>query len=115
MAGLTISPHDHARGGQRPDHVCRGMARSCDRSTPLTSVFSNDAGVQPILPGVPEGVEVCRRSGEGKSVLILINHNTSEEHISLPMPMRDLIGSQGSALTAVDLPGYGVAVLAAEK
>jgi hypothetical protein len=31
------------------------------------------------------------------------------------MPMRDLIGSQGSALTAVDLPGYGVAVLAAEK
>jgi beta-galactosidase len=81
----------------------------------LTTGLLEEAGVKPILPGVLAGVEVCRRSGEGKSVLILINHNTSEEHISLPMPMRDLIGSQGSALTAVDLPGYGVAVLAAEK
>jgi beta-galactosidase len=81
----------------------------------LTTGLLEEAGVKPILPGVLAGVEVSRRSGEGKSVLILINHNTSEEHISLPMPMRDLIGSQGSALTAVDLPGYGVAVLAAEK
>jgi beta-galactosidase len=69
----------------------------------------------PILPGVPAGVEVCRRSGEGKSILILINHNTSEAHISLPAPMRDLIGNQGSAVSAIDLPAYGVAVLAAEK
>ena len=81
----------------------------------LTSHVLDHAGVRPILPGVPEGVEVCRRSGDGKTVLILINHNTGEEHVSLPTAMRDLIGSQGTAVTAVDLPGYGVAVLAAEK
>jgi beta-galactosidase len=81
----------------------------------LTTGLLEEAGVKPILPGVPAGVEVCRRSGEGKSILFLINHNTSEEHISLPSPMRDLIGSQGSAVSSVDLPPYGVAVLAAEK
>jgi beta-galactosidase len=81
----------------------------------LTTGLLEEAGVKPILPGVPAGVEVCRRSGEGKSILILINHNTSEAHISLPAPMRDLIGNQGSAVSAIDLPAYGVAVLAAEK
>ncbi|MGA9985209.1 MAG: DUF4350 domain-containing protein, partial [Acidobacteriaceae bacterium] len=81
----------------------------------LTSHMLERVGVHPILAGAPKGVEVCRRSGDGKTVLILINHNTSEEHVSLPTPMRDLIGSQGAAVTAVDLPGYGVAVLAAEK
>ncbi|MGB9031554.1 MAG: DUF4350 domain-containing protein, partial [Acidobacteriaceae bacterium] len=81
----------------------------------LTSHLLVHAAVNAILPGVPKGVEVCRRSGEGKSVLILINHNTSDEHIALPAPLRDLIGSGGSAVTAVDLPAYGVAVLATEK
>jgi beta-galactosidase len=81
----------------------------------LTTGLLEEAGVKPILPGVPAGVEVCRRSGEGKSILILINHNTSDEHISLPAPMHDVIGSQGSAVSAIDLPAYGVAVLAAEK
>jgi len=54
-------------------------------------------------------------SGQGKSVLILINHNTGAEHISLSSPMRDLIGSQDSAVTSVDLQPYGVAVLTPEK
>jgi beta-galactosidase len=77
----------------------------------LTAHLLNEAGVKPILPGIPAGVEVCRRSGQGKSVLILINHNTDAEHISFPSPMRDLIGSQDSAVSAVDLAPYGVAVL----
>jgi beta-galactosidase len=81
----------------------------------LTAHLLDDAAVKPILPGVPTGVEVCRRSGQGKSVLILINHNTGAEHISLSSPMRDLIGSQDSAVTSVDLQPYGVAVLTPEK
>ena len=80
----------------------------------LTTGLLAEAGVKPILPGVPQGVEVCRRSGQGKSVLILINHNTEQEHVALPSPMRDLIGSQDS-ISAVDLAPYGVAVLSYEK
>jgi beta-galactosidase len=80
----------------------------------LTTGLLEEAGVQPILPGVPKGVEVCRRSGQAKSVLILINHNTDSAHVSLPEPMRDLIGAQSTAVNAVDLPPIGVAVLTKE-
>jgi beta-galactosidase len=91
----------------------------------LTTGLLEEAGVHPILPGVPKGVEVCRRTGPGgsgssgsgqnKSVLILINHNATASSVSLPSPMRDLIGSQSTAVSTVDLPAYGVAVLTAEK
>ncbi len=80
----------------------------------LTARLLQDGGVQPILANVPSGVEVCRRSNGQKSVVILINHNTDEEHVALPSPMHDLIGSRGSAENSVDLPGYGVAVLPSE-
>jgi beta-galactosidase len=80
----------------------------------LTARLLKEGNVQPILANAPAGVEVCRRSNGQKSVLILINHNTTEEHVSLPSPMHDLIGSQGSAENSVDMPGYGVAVLTSE-
>ena len=85
----------------------------------LTKESLQQSGVQPILPFVPAGVEVCRRSGQdksghSKSILVLINHNTEEEHVSLPAPMRDLIGNQGTE-SSVDLPAYGVAVLEEQK
>jgi beta-galactosidase len=81
----------------------------------FTANLLQQAGVQPILPGVPEGVEVCRRTGEGKSVLILINHNTDAAEVSLPSPMRNLIGGESTAVSTVNLPAFGVAVLATEK
>jgi beta-galactosidase len=85
----------------------------------LTARLLQKADVQPIVPNAPDGVEVCRRSGHDpsgadKSVLILINHNTAPERVSLPSPMHDLIGDQGS-LSSVDLPPYGVAVLEEQK
>ncbi len=76
----------------------------------LTSWLLQQAGVQPILANVPDDVEVCRRSGEGKSVLILINHNQQPEHVDLPTPMREVIDHPGT-VTSVDLPIFGVAVL----
>jgi beta-galactosidase len=81
----------------------------------FTASLLQQAGVQPILPGVPEGIEVCRRTGEGKSVLILIDHNAEAAQVSLPSPMRNLIGSRSTAVSTIDLPAYGVAVLAIEK
>jgi beta-galactosidase len=76
----------------------------------LTSWLLQQAGVQPILANVPDGVEVCRRTGQGKSVLILINHNTQPEHVDLPAPMREVIDHPGT-VTSVDLLKFGVAVL----
>lgn len=81
----------------------------------LTASLLQEADVQPILSGIPEGVEVCRRSSAHKYILILINHNTGEEHITLPEPMRNLIGNQAAPSSRIDLPGYGVAVLEARK
>ncbi len=80
----------------------------------MTAQLLDEAGVKPVLTDVPEGVEVCRRSDGQKSILILINHNATEEHVALPEPMRELIDEPGT-VNAVDLPEYGVAVLEAEK
>lgn len=75
----------------------------------FTAGWLQGAGVQPIVPNTPADVEVCERTGEGKTVLILINHSTDSKHIALPFEMTDLLGS--GRVSSVDLPRYGVAVL----
>src|SRR5208283_4790822 len=47
--------------------------------------------VSPALSAVPQGVEVCRRSGQGKDIFIVINHTTEAQTITLPRPMRDVL------------------------
>jgi beta-galactosidase len=78
----------------------------------LTSWWIAESGVKPILANVPEGVEVCERSDGGKSVLIVINHSTAEQHVALPGKMKDLLSEGQPSVESVDLPKYGVAVLA---
>lgn len=77
----------------------------------LTAGFVKQSGVTPILPGTPDGVEVCQRSNGERSVLILINHNTKAEHVDLKGSMRDLLADGTPQRTSVDLPPYGVTVL----
>jgi beta-galactosidase len=77
----------------------------------LTAALLQQSGVQPIIPNTPDGVEVCLRTGANRSVLILINHNKAEARVDLPHAMRDLLNSDNTSRTSVDLPGYGVAVL----
>jgi beta-galactosidase len=69
------------------------------------------AGVHPIVTDTPNGVEVCERSGKGKTILILINHNTTPEHVTLPDTMKNLLTADDAQVSTVDLPKYGVAVL----
>ncbi len=72
------------------------------------------AAVTPFLTGVPEGVEVSERSGNGKTVLILINHNLTPEQVALPAGMKVLIGKSSSSVTgsgSLMLEKYGIAVL----
>ena len=44
----------------------------------------SDAGLAPILPNIPEGVDVAIRSGDNKHILILTNYNAAPVTIALP-------------------------------
>jgi beta-galactosidase len=72
-----------------------------------------DSGVTPALGPVPEGIEVCPRSGNGKQFYILINWASETRHVTLPHAMNFLLtGKQGDSL---DLAQYGVEVLLDSK
>jgi beta-galactosidase len=77
----------------------------------LTASWIQMSQIQPMLPNVPEGVEVCRRSGSGKSVVILINHTTSSQSIALPSAMKNLLSNDSTPASRLELPAHGVAVL----
>lgn len=83
--------------------------------TRLVSYLLHRAQVSPILAGVPAGVEVCERSGEGKRVLILINHSHRSETVQVPSGARSVIHQPIQAKTSlssyVHLTPYGVEVL----
>jgi beta-galactosidase len=81
----------------------------------LTNQLLQQSGVQPAIPNIPAGVEVCIRSKSEHSVAILINHTTSEQHIPLPKTATDLLASGTPSVSSVDLPKYGVAVLELAK
>jgi len=66
--------------------------------------------VKPALGAAPEGVEVCRRSGQGKDVFIVINHTPQPQTISLPRPMREALRG-GDAASSLSLPPREVGVL----
>lgn len=75
----------------------------------MTRGFVQEAGVTPYLAGIPQGVEVAERAGEGKTVLILINHTMAPQQISLPAGLKTLVGpASGQQIT---LEKYGVVVL----
>jgi beta-galactosidase len=73
----------------------------------MTSV----SGVKPVLPAVPDGVELYPRYGNGRTVYILVNFARQDETISLPTAMQDLL-SEGTK-QSVTLPRFGVAVFSA--
>jgi beta-galactosidase len=62
-----------------------------------------------ICKQMTDGVEVCRRTGGGRQVFIMINHTQKTQHVTLPRPMK-LVLENGEA-SQVDLPAYGVSVL----
>ncbi|MFC9242238.1 beta-galactosidase [Streptomyces decoyicus] len=74
------------------------------------------AGVAPVLPGLPEGVQATVREGLGGRYLFLLNHGARTVEVGLPAPMRDALavvdvtGGAG-AVDRVTLSARGVAVL----
>jgi len=72
------------------------------------------AGIAAAFGPVPEGVEVCRRTGSGREVFVLVNHTKRAVDIRLPREMTDILGA-GRRITETQLPPRGVSVLAAES
>nr|WP_302053790.1 beta-galactosidase [Sphingomonas tagetis] len=58
---------------------------------------------------LPEDVELMTREGQGRRVVILINHGTQARTVALPAAMRDVLG--GGSVRSVELKEEGVAVL----
>jgi beta-galactosidase len=79
--------------------------------TKLTASFIQMSHVSPIIPNVPDGVEVCRRMGGGKTVVIVLNHTTSSQSVALPSAMRDLLSAGAAPVSQLQLAPHGVAVL----
>ncbi|NIH87714.1 beta-galactosidase [Amycolatopsis granulosa] len=102
----AITRHGYGAGvawylGTRPDPD--GMRRLIDR-------IAAEAGVAPVLPGLPPGVQAVRRAAPDREFLFLLNHNTEEVRIGLPEPAPDLLTGSAPAARHT-LPPRGVAVL----
>lgn len=68
------------------------------------------SGLTPDLPSVPRGVEVQRRTGDSKDVIIVENFSTAPKTITLPSARRSVMTRE--TIESVTLPVYGVAILA---
>jgi len=78
----------------------------------MTSVakwMADVSGVKPALGPIPEGVEVDPRYGAQGVVYILVNFSKSQQTVTLPAAMQDVLN--GGSKSSVTLPRYGVAVL----
>jgi beta-galactosidase len=72
-----------------------------------------NSGVTRAPISTPDGVEVSRRSGDGRQVFLLINFTRTNQHVALPHSIKLwLARKQGDN---VDLPAYGVEVLSDER
>jgi len=71
------------------------------------------SGVKPALGAVPDGVEVYPRNGQHGVVYILVNLSKTEQTVSLPSAMNDIL--EGGSKSSVSLPVYGVVVLSATQ
>jgi beta-galactosidase len=69
------------------------------------------AGVEPVLSGLPDGVEATRRDGPDASYLFLLNHGTEEVTVPLPEPVTAVFGDGDVDKLRVRLPARGVSVL----
>jgi len=65
------------------------------------------AGVEPVVGGLPSGVEVVRRRGDGVGFLFVMNHG--DEAVDVPYEGTDLLTGTAGPVTKV--PAGGVAVI----
>ncbi|NUO56579.1 MAG: beta-galactosidase [Hamadaea sp.] len=105
----AITRHEYGEGvawylGTRPNPA---LMRS------LLDRVRAEAGVEPVLPGLPDAVQAIVRHGADAEYLFLLNHSADAVTVTLPSPAVDLVGTDapGTPVTSVSLGARGVAVL----
>ena len=79
----------------------------------LTDSVRARAGVEPVLPGLPEGVQATVRGGEDGTgrFVFLLNHTDESAQVALPEPLSDALDPDAAPTAARTLPARGVTVL----
>ena len=95
---------------ESPTSACGWMSREWLAAAKWMTEVS---GVKPALGAVPDGVEVYPRYGEHGAVYILVNFSKTEQTVSLPWPMMDVL--EGGSKQSIVLAVYGLAVLSVER
>jgi beta-galactosidase len=103
----AVTRHQHGAGvawylGTRPSPPA--MRALFDR-------IRADAGVEPVLPNLPDAVQATIRRGAEHAYLFLLNHGAAPATVTLPSAGVDLLGDAGVAVDAVELEPRGVAVV----
>ncbi|MGI8418520.1 MAG: beta-galactosidase, partial [Nakamurella sp.] len=80
-------------------------------TTRVLNAARSDAGVQPLVPSLPDGVEAVRRGDGDDSLLFVLNHTENDVTVPLYRPMTDLLYDDAGPTEIVRLAKYGVAVL----
>jgi beta-galactosidase len=106
----AVTRHRFGRGeawylATRPDP--RTMRALFDR-------IRDSAGVTPVLPGLPEGVQVRVREKDGSRWYVVLNHGVEAADVPLPAPMRDEL-TGAAAAGSLRLEPCGVAVLRSSR
>ncbi len=87
-----------------------GTYAAAEEASALLGPALDEAKIEPVVAGLPEGVEAVRRSGKGKSLLFLLNHSCDEQLVSRVPAGVDLIS--GKTITgSLTLPPKEVAVI----
>jgi beta-galactosidase len=106
----AVTRHDYGAGSAW--YIGTRLEPAAMRS--LMDRVRDEAGVRPVLHGLPEHVQATvRESPEdgGQGFLFLLNHGTSEAVVELPGPMRDRLRPGSEHVSSVQLPARGVAVM----
>ncbi len=69
-----------------------------------------EAGVEPLLPAVPEGVEVTRRENAAGALLFVLNHNPHEVQVHLGDAVREDLLTHREVTGPTTLPPRGVLI-----
>ncbi len=81
----------------------------------LLGKIAADAAMKTAEFQLPEKVELSTRCNSTASVYVLINHAPLSAGVNLPFPMKDLLSNSQAAITRIELPSQGVAVLVPER
>ncbi|MEV0237395.1 beta-galactosidase [Nonomuraea sp. NPDC050786] len=103
----AVTRHEYGAG------TARYLSTRLDEPT-MRAVLARalaDAGVAPVVEGLPRGVQASVRAGGGRRFLILLNHTDDKHDITVGGEWSDALS--GEEVSAVTLPPAGVAVLRA--